>query len=414
MAPASSLSSTTRRRLAPGGVLPLIPCLGLACGNDDLTGEPVQLTWSSEAEYRFDDAPERNVSFLRPYVRADPWRNRVLVLDRASSQVSVWAPEGSLQFAVGRAGDGPGDLSSPQDLIVREDGSFSVLEDGGSRFTTFDAGGELLGSVRGVDAALSYQGFPVFLGWPRDGTHFGIARVPPSIEVGARGTPSFDRQPLLRVRRSSTGQWESPEPVLWLDLRNRTHAMRMPDGGIAYGNQPFGDPDRIMLAPGTALVVRTKGTPGAVELIEVTENGDTAWHQRLQFEPQVLTPRLVERRMQAILGMMTRGTSPGLEMSSRELRDIYQDGLYQPPYLPAVDGPPVPTASGEVWLKTHEEVSDSLIVYYVVRRTGVDEEPRRVLLPASLWITDATTTHVWGVWWDSMNRPHVVGRRLAP
>lgn len=397
MAPSSSLSSKSLRWLAPGGVLPLITCLGLVCGNDDLTGEPVQLTWSSEAEYQFDDAPERDVFFLRPYVRADPWRNRVLVLERANSQVSVWAPEGSLQFAVGRTGDGPGDLSSPEDLIVREDGSFSVLESGGSRFTTFEAGGEFLSSVRGVDAALSYQGFPVFLGWASDGTHFGIVRVPAGIEVGAGDAPSLDRQPLLRVRRSSTGEWESPAPLLWLDLRNRTHAMRMPDGRIAYGSQPFGDPDQIVLEPGAALVVRTKGTPGAVELIEVTEHGDTAWHRRLRFEPHKLTPRLVEKRMQAILDMMTRGTSSGVKTPSRELRDIYRDGLYRPPYLPAVDGPPILTVSGEVWLKTHEEVSDSLIAYYVIRRSGVAEEPRRVLLPASLWITDATATHVWGV-----------------
>ena len=56
---------------------------------------------------------------------------------------------------------------------------------------------------------------------------------------------------------------------------------------------------------------------------------------------------------------------------------------------------------------------DTLRAYYVVRRGGADEPPRRVLLPESLMVHDATDTHVWGIWRDSMDRPHVVGRRLV-
>lgn len=39
--------------------------------------------------------------------------------------------------------------------------------------------------------------------------------------------------------------------------------------------------------------------------------------------------------------------------------------------------------------------------------------PRRVLLPESFRITDATATHVWGIWRDALDVPHVVGRRLV-
>ncbi len=96
-----------------------------------------------------------------------------------------------------------------------------------------------------------------------------------------------------------------------------------------------------------------------------------------------------------------------------EVRTAYDAALYRPEHLPAVTGPPVLTTSGEVWLRT-AELSDTLRVHYVVRRGNVEDEPRRVLLPEWLRVSDATETHVWGIWWDSMDRPHVVGRRLLP
>lgn len=82
--------------------------------------------------------------------------------------------------------------------------------------------------------------------------------------------------------------------------------------------------------------------------------------------------------------------------------------------LPAVDGSPVLTASGEVWLRGFEVSDrDTLRTYYVLRRGDMEDEPRLVLLPEWLRVDDATGTHVWGVWRDSMDRPHVVGRRLV-
>ena len=59
------------------------------------------------------------------------------------------------------------------------------------------------------------------------------------------------------------------------------------------------------------------------------------------------------------------------------------------------------------------EVLDGLRVYYSVPRGDPAGLVRRVLLPESLWLTDATETHVWGARWDSVGRPHVIGRRLV-
>ena len=94
------------------------------------------------------------------------------------------------------------------------------------------------------------------------------------------GSP-IDRFPLLRVRRSDSGRWLPPEPILWLDRRNSTLAAKVGDRASLRG-QPFGDEDSSQFIPGRAVVMRRKGGAGVVELIEVNVDGDTVWHRRLQ------------------------------------------------------------------------------------------------------------------------------------
>ena len=397
--------------VAMAGALSPVLALCAACGgNGDTDSEPAHSTWITQAEYQFDDAPEEEVFFSRPSVHADPARDRLFVLDWPNSQVTAWTPEGSLLLAVGRRGEGPGEFGTPQDLYVDADGTFSVRENLGARFTHFTADGELIETVRGLDPAVSYQGMGLSVTFPRDGTYLGRPLVPADVEVGTDGSPPFLRQPLLRVRRSEGGRWSDPEPLLWLDMRNSTHVLQVPNIGPAYTSQPFGDWDRVSLKPGTAMVMRMKEAPGAVELIEVSDAGDTVWHRRLQFEPRKLPPRMIEEAAQGVVG----GLEGRFGMSSRDVHDAFMEGLYRPEHLPAVDGSPVLAASGEVWLKSFEvSDTDTLQAYYVLRRGDMEAAPRRVLVPEWLRVHDATGTHVWGVWRDSMDRPHVVGRRLV-
>lgn len=82
------------------------------CIVEDGVTEPLvdreQPTWVTEGEYRFGDAPDRDVFFSWPQVVADPERNRVFAADAANSQVSVWTPQGSLLFVVGGEGGSRG------------------------------------------------------------------------------------------------------------------------------------------------------------------------------------------------------------------------------------------------------------------------------------------------------------------
>ncbi|MYA11502.1 MAG: hypothetical protein F4087_07790 [Gemmatimonadetes bacterium] len=387
----------------------------LACGESE--GAPhdtVQTVWITEAQHQFGDAPEQDVFFIVPYVRSDLTGDGVLVLDGGTATVSAWSPDGVLRFTVGGQGQGPGEFVSAQDLFVESNGSFWVKEGIGSRFTHYGADGTLLGTARGVDAALGYQGFGVILAWPHDGGYLGFPEVYAGAEAGRVGLPPVDRQPLLRVRRSDSGQWEQPEPLLWMDVSNRMHVMELADGSPLYGRQWFGDADRVVFEPDAAVLMRVKGEPGTVELLETSVAGDTVWHRHLRLEPRKLTARMIEEevdeRVAALAPDLTAPEDP-MRVSRGQLREMYTEALYTPEYLPAAERH-VLASSGEVWIKTTER-SDTLRAYYAVRRDGVDEPPRRVLLPESLMVHDATDTHVWGIWRDSMDRPHVVGRRLV-
>ncbi len=384
----------------------LILSLCAACGGgESATSGDAPSMWITEAEYQFGDAPERDVIFRRPVVRADPVRNRVFVVDHGSPQISAWSPEGSLLFVVGGRGEGPGEFGVPGDLFFEADGTLSVVDFWGTRHAYFTADGELIETALGPGMRVSYQGFAVAVAPPGDGVFVGAARIPSRLQVGADGVDPMDRQPLLRVSRSATGQWNVPERLLWLDVRNKTLALRFPDGG-AYSAQPFRDSDQFRLMPGGAVVMRRNEAPGAVELFEVNGEGDTVWHRHLQFEPRRLTSRMVDDWMQGRVFPPLRAE----RMSRQELRRMYDEALYRPE-LPAAKEFTL-AASGEVWLATHE-VSDTLRTHYAVPRDP-GEEPRRVLLPESLRVSTATATHVWGVRWDSLDVPHIVGRRLLP
>ena len=70
-------------------------------------------------------------------------------------------------------------------------------------------------------------------------------------------------------------------------------------------------------------------------------------------------------------------------------------------------------SSGQVWLQSQERV-DTLRVWYAMERGDTVTPPRRVLLPESLEVHDATATHVWGAWKDELGVNYVVGRKLVP
>ena len=380
-------------------------------------------TWVTEAEYDFGDAPEEGVFFTAPpTVRADPARSRVLAVLSESHQVGAWTLDGTLLFLVGGQGEGPGEFVDIGRMHVETDGSFRVKESRRARYSGYTADGELVGTVAGPPASLLFQGRQINFEWLADGSYLGVPSVSSHLRTGEelgptgyRATTPLTRMPVVRVRDLGDGRWSDPEPLLWLDESNGTKATRMPDDGRLYGSQPFGDPDVARFEPGVAVVMRTKGDPGTMELIEVDASGDTTWHRRVALAPRRLTPAMVDEHLEWLWdpSALEAHERAGLPWMPEQVREPYLEGLYQPEYLPVSSLPHVLAASGEVWIRTSELV-DTLRVHYAVPRGGTTGLLRRVLVPESLWVSDATETHVWGSHLDTMDRPRIAGRRLVP
>ena len=150
--------------------------------------------------------------------------------------------------------------------------------------------------------------------------------------------------------------------------------------------------------------------PGVVELLELAADGDTIWQRRLEFEPMKLTATMVDAEVHPLAEMFSQ---LGFQQPYLDTRRALEEALYEPEYAPAVRTIFQLAASGDVWLRTRE-TSDTLRAWYSIRRGDETNEPRRVLLPEWFLVLDATETHVWGVWTDSLDVPYVVGRRLLP
>ncbi len=186
-----------------GALLFIVLSVGVGCGEDrsaEVGAAPP--TWWTENEYRFGDSPEREIFFTAPEVRADPARGRIFAVDRPNHQVSVFTPDGTFLFRVGRKGEGPGEFTDIGSLHIEPDGGFAVQEARRGRYARFTPHGELVGTTPGPPAALSYQGLPVDIHWPADGSHLGLPLIPSELEAG-----------WARLRRSYYDGLHQPEYV---------------------------------------------------------------------------------------------------------------------------------------------------------------------------------------------------------
>ena len=400
------LYSPRRSLFLPLGLLALYFAAG--CGESASNGEPDYPTWTARPEFRFNSDHDRDVSLSQvPYLRVDPVRNRVFVIDLLGQPVTAWTPEGSVVFSA-RRGEGPGEFNYPTRIYLGEDGSFAVRESFGTRFAWFTPDGELARTVPGAPPSMTYDGSA--LNWEApvyDGGFLGIQRISAATALGLRDRSAINAQPLLRLRPPEQGVWPAPYPVFQVNTRNRRGAVQRGQRTSFIG-QPFGDEDLWRIHPGGAVVARRNGAPGVVDLFELDADGDTLWRQSLSLPPLQLTAERVEQAIQSWVASRARSRAE----SPATLGEAYRRVLYQPEYLPAIEEMFL-SASGEVWLGTHER-SDDLRVFYAVSREHPAGQPRRILLPDGVRFHDATDTHVWGIHPDRFDVPHIVGLRLLP
>ena len=178
--------------------------------------------------------------------------------------------------------------------------------------------------------------------------------------------------------------------------------------------QKYGDADRYRLdrESGSVVLARRRGDdlrPGEVELVEVGALGDTVWRRRLEFEPAKPSQAMLDAAIDSVVTVVM----DWMEAGPGAVRDMVEEALYAPQYLPSIRSFMLSASSGQVWLRSQERL-DTLSVWYSIERGDTVTPPRRVLLPESLEVHDANATHVWGVWKDELGVNYVTGRRLVP
>jgi len=400
-----------------GRVVPLALALSAACGDRPpepsdaiVTGED----WLSESAYRFGDAMVGDALFGRIYVRVTADNRRVFVLEPFQSRVSIWAPDGRRLVDLGSSGEGPGDFFHPHRVDLDESG-FYIRDQ--QRISYFSYDGSLLRTVPNPPTSVSYQGFPIRLYvLLDDGSFLGVPVIAASIRLGLLGDDPIDTMSVLRVRKSGR-DWVQEE-VLRYSIRNATQVIHL-GGSDRFAGQTYADSDwyRLDREAGTVLIARSAGKdlePGEAEVIEVSASGDTVWRRRVALAPVRLTRAMLESSIDSLADILERReeANPGV-LGGRSARDLAEEALYAPKYLPSVRSFMLSASSGEVWLRSQERV-DTLSVWYAMERGDTVTPPRRVLLPESLEVHDATATHVWGAWKDELGVNYVVGRRLMP
>ena len=367
-------------------------------------------TWITEPEFRIGDALEGDALFSWiPYLRVTD-DGRVFVLEPNSAAVSVWSREGDPLFSIGRPGQGPGDFVFPDRIHVGTNGFF-VRE--GSRFTYYNGDGTLLRTAPGIPTAASFQGWRIrTFGILGDGSFLGFPTLGAAVRLGWLGDEPVSGLPLLSVAKLE-GSWVM-DTVYVLDTRNESFGVRDPRSGSPhqgmFGSQRFGDNDLFEFDPGSAtvLILRRNTGPGRIELLEVDAVGDTVWNRALAFAPLELDEARVGRWVNEVAEVFSQGPH---RVPGPEARGLVRESLYVPEYLPVAAAFTV-ASSGQIWLKGWEQ-GDSLRVWYSIDRGDMVSPPRKVLAPEWFWVLDATATHVWGVWTDSLGVPYVVGRRLV-
>ncbi len=393
----------------------LAACALIACADEPtITLTPIE-DWTAEPEFEIGDQMEGDALFGRIRdVRPSADGSRVYVLDTQSLEVTIWTPDGTLIRRVGGRGEGPGEFSDPGPLFLFGD-RFQVGDH--ARYTSFALDGEVLGTdgfppgvglLRpGMDMATqrrSFTSFQVFAMFA-DGS-VGALGLPPWVldgDVPEEGDPAI---PVLRASRDD-GAW-GIDTLGLLSFRDVYATLDHPEYGETGAVQPWIRPDHYQMDPwnGSVVISRSLRThPGALQLIEISLEGDTLWNHRVQ--PPLIP--VTEDDIEAAVDEMAPVFSADSGSAPFMLRRAIRGSLIIPKYWPATTEIRL-MSNGEIWFQPagHENPG----MWYAVRK-GEDGPIRSVVLPERFRPLDLNATHVWGVRTDELDVQYVAGLRLV-
>lgn len=375
---------------------------------DDGATEAGLRSWTTRTDYQIENPDERAQGLGRSArVRVSPDGEHIVATDGLQSgRVRVFLRDGTLVRTVGRA-----ELASEELIGVWTNSSgFWVREYSSGRVAGYRYEGGMATDTFSLPA-----GSERFTPAPQGGL-IGKAELP-DFDWNRLYQP-LEEQAVLHV--NVIGEQEKRDTIFALDVRHMDWMLGIRGEGSRYPTQvfirqPFADHDLTWFDPerGSVGVVRRSGSPGVVEVFEVFATGDTAWHRRLDLPAVQLSAEEVEEAIEVVLATLRRAAEGGGHVfTGAELRSIVDSVVHVPSHLPVV-ARVVASSAGDVWLQT-AETEDGLSVWYSIRRGDDEGKPRRVLVPSSFQIQDASETHIWGMPADSAGERVIRGLALVP
>lgn len=362
---------------------------------------------TTEAEYEIGDQ-EQGDEFFGPYldIRAAADGSRIYVLDLQASEATIWTADGTLVERLGRRGEGPGEFQGAGRLGLAA-GGFYVRDR--LRITMLTPDGELTGT-HPFPLEIAYQSFPVqVMDHFSDGS---FAAVPSPASLG--GSPTSDpteKLPVLRIREEA-GTWRTEE-LAQLDFRNWQTSFEVEGSSRPVPlAQAWVMPDDFAVdhLNGSVVVKRAPAaTPGLIELIEISTGGDTLWAREVQLPPNSLTEEQIDAEVEQWAAMIA--ASMGRENASPMLKSSIRTAWHIPEYWPVTRVIRL-MSNGEIWFESLG--TDTLGLWYAVRKGANDGPIKRITVPESFQPLDVTSTHVWGVRRDELDVGYVTGLRLLP
>lgn len=100
-----------------------------------------QATWKLTETLRIGGAETGPLAFVyTKSIEADA-KGRILILDRKTQDIRVFAPDGKLVRVIGRVGSGPGEFRDAEGIVIVPDGTLWVRDAANARFSLFNAEG---------------------------------------------------------------------------------------------------------------------------------------------------------------------------------------------------------------------------------------------------------------------------------
>jgi hypothetical protein len=372
--------------------------LAAACAGGDSRGAAVQVDGlprlAAVEELRLGSTDDPDAGFSSIGAVAVDGQGRIYVVERQDRQLRAYTPQGEHLFAVGRAGEGPGEFGRPEQIGVRGD-TIWIHDTQLGRVTLYSHDGALIDTYAGSRPLRLESPAAGVLLYNRGGSVRGDGYLhledayAIAILDGGIALPDSLPAPLLRVARDGSVVDTTRYLMLYLVPHRDTGSPGRP-AQTEYALDPgqfFGTPLRLVTDDGIVLIDRRPAEAAQAAAFAVAwlnAAGDTGLRREYGYAPMPM-PQAVADSLRTAAGF----TAPA----------------FRPPVSGAHAG-----ADGSVWLR--REVRDGEDVDWLV--LGRDGTARGVVaLPAEAMVRWADGQSVLVVERDPLDVPWLVRYRIG-